>query len=201
QPIPEVDSEPVAYIFKHPAGRLFWALTDESNKGQSDVIPVYAAPQPAPVVQPVMFIDGDISTEDADKLAKVIREFNEEDERPLAKMARIIRENPHPTNECDMPKAQRAPVTIDERAAFNAWNNEDNLPIAGVGAKNAAWLAWQARARLGSPPAPVVPDKMTYQDGVLFVLNNDMSSIERGTVAMRAWNACRAAMLNGGNDE
>ncbi|MBX4774973.1 hypothetical protein JQX69_29415, partial [Klebsiella oxytoca] len=42
QPIPEVDSEPVAYIFKHPAGRLFWALTDESNKGQSDVIPVYA---------------------------------------------------------------------------------------------------------------------------------------------------------------
>ncbi|HFQ8150847.1 TPA: hypothetical protein ACHS84_002376 [Klebsiella aerogenes] len=41
----------------------------------------------------------------------------------------------------------------------------------------------------------LVPDKMTYQDGVLFVLNNDMSSIERGTVAMRAWNACRAAML------
>ncbi|BBR05501.1 hypothetical protein [Klebsiella quasipneumoniae] len=45
-----MDSEPVAYIFKHPAGRLFWALTDESNKGQSDVMPVYAEPQPAPVV-------------------------------------------------------------------------------------------------------------------------------------------------------
>ncbi|EPO7767667.1 hypothetical protein ACUF8H_000275 [Klebsiella aerogenes] len=45
-----MDSEPVAYIFKHPAGRLFWALTDESNKCQSDVMPVYAAPQPAPVV-------------------------------------------------------------------------------------------------------------------------------------------------------
>ncbi|HBQ8589744.1 TPA: hypothetical protein L9A94_002771 [Klebsiella pneumoniae] len=50
QPIPVVDSEPVAYIFKHPAGRLFWALTDESNKGQSDVMPVYATPRPAPVV-------------------------------------------------------------------------------------------------------------------------------------------------------
>ncbi|HDX9105957.1 TPA: DUF551 domain-containing protein [Klebsiella michiganensis] len=61
----------------------------------------------------MMFIDGDISSEDADKLAKVIREFNEEDERPLAKMARIIRENPHPTNECDMPKAQPAPVVPD----------------------------------------------------------------------------------------
>ncbi|EGC11619.1 DUF551 domain-containing protein [Escherichia coli] len=44
-----LEAEPVAYIFKHPAGKLFWALTDESNKEQSDVIPVYAAP-PAPVV-------------------------------------------------------------------------------------------------------------------------------------------------------
>ncbi|EIY2809433.1 DUF551 domain-containing protein [Escherichia coli] len=46
----EADSaEPVAYIFKHPAGKLFWALTDESNKEQADVIPVYAA-APASVV-------------------------------------------------------------------------------------------------------------------------------------------------------
>lgn len=44
----KADSEPVAYIFKHPAGRLFWSLTDESNKGHDDVMPVYAAPQPAP---------------------------------------------------------------------------------------------------------------------------------------------------------
>lgn len=39
-----LDAEPVAYIFKHPAGELFWALTDKSNKGQNDVIPVYAVP-------------------------------------------------------------------------------------------------------------------------------------------------------------
>ncbi|HGT5680285.1 TPA: hypothetical protein ACM38T_003878 [Escherichia coli] len=46
----EADSaEPVAYIFKHPAGKLFWALTDKSNKEQADVIPVYAA-APASVV-------------------------------------------------------------------------------------------------------------------------------------------------------
>ncbi len=44
-----LEAEPVAYIFKHPAGKLFWALTDESNKEQSDVIPVYAA-APASVV-------------------------------------------------------------------------------------------------------------------------------------------------------
>ena len=46
-----LEAEAVAYIFKHPAGRLFWALTDESNKGQSDVMPVYTAP-PAPVSVP-----------------------------------------------------------------------------------------------------------------------------------------------------
>ncbi|ENN5937911.1 DUF551 domain-containing protein [Escherichia coli] len=44
-----LEAEPVAYIFKHPAGKLFWALTDESNKEQTDVIPVYAA-APASVV-------------------------------------------------------------------------------------------------------------------------------------------------------
>ncbi len=44
-----LEAEPVPYIFKHPAGKLFWALTDESNKEQSDVIPVYAA-APASVV-------------------------------------------------------------------------------------------------------------------------------------------------------
>lgn len=44
-----LEAKPVAYIFKHPAGKLFWALTDESNKEQPDVIPVYAD-SPAPVV-------------------------------------------------------------------------------------------------------------------------------------------------------
>ncbi|EJF5651973.1 hypothetical protein M8X13_003999 [Salmonella enterica] len=39
-----LEAEPVAYIFKHPAGELFWALTDKSNKCQNDVIPVYAVP-------------------------------------------------------------------------------------------------------------------------------------------------------------
>lgn len=46
-----LEAEAVAYIFKHPAGRLFWSLTDESNKGQSDVMPVYTA-SPAPVSVP-----------------------------------------------------------------------------------------------------------------------------------------------------
>ncbi|HGV5507462.1 TPA: hypothetical protein ACNDMB_004910 [Shigella boydii] len=43
-----LEAEPIAYIFKHPAGKLFWSLTDESNKEQPDVISVYAA-SPAPI--------------------------------------------------------------------------------------------------------------------------------------------------------
>ncbi|WP_407247555.1 hypothetical protein [Klebsiella oxytoca] len=61
---PALDSEPVAYIFKHPAGRLFWSLTDESNKGHDDVMPVYASPQPAPVVP------DEVTAEDCPALVK-----------------------------------------------------------------------------------------------------------------------------------
>lgn len=84
---------------------------------------------------------------------------------------------------------QPAPVVPDERAAFNAWNNEDNLPIAGVGAKNAAWLAWQARASLcGNSVLDVPPERPADSSS-----GNDVEAwFDEG------WNACRAAMLNGG---
>ncbi|HHT0304342.1 TPA: DUF551 domain-containing protein [Raoultella planticola] len=58
------------------------------------------------------------------------------------------------------------PVVPDERSAFNAWNNEDNLPIAGVGAKNAAWLAWQARAMLQAGNSPAHSGLRPEQIGV-----------------------------------
>ncbi|WP_430537154.1 DUF550 domain-containing protein [Salmonella enterica] len=86
-------------------------------------------------------------------------------------------------------KEQPAPVVPDERAAFNAWNNEDNLPIAGVGAKNAAWLAWQARASLcGNSALNVPPERPADSSN-----GDDVEAwFDEG------WNACRAAMLNGG---
>ncbi|WJN66843.1 hypothetical protein CFHODIGL_00028 [Edwardsiella phage EPP-1] len=88
------------------------------------------------------------------------------------------------------------PAAIDERASFNAWNNEDNLPIAGVGAKNAAWLAWQARSQLASPPspAPMVPYEIPL--GLTSQIINLISSDLRGhNLTQRIWNACRAAMI------
>ncbi|ELO3132952.1 DUF551 domain-containing protein [Escherichia coli] len=62
-----LEAEPVAYIFKHPAGKLFWALTDESHKEQSDVIPVYAAP-PVPVVPAALPENDDEDGHDIDYL-------------------------------------------------------------------------------------------------------------------------------------
>ncbi|EFI3689007.1 DUF551 domain-containing protein [Escherichia coli] len=62
-----LEAEPVAHIFKHPAGKLFWALTDESNKEQADVIPVYAAP-PVPVVPAALPENDDEDGHDIDYL-------------------------------------------------------------------------------------------------------------------------------------
>lgn len=76
------------------------ALLDELEAAEKRIAELEASKG-----KPVMFIDGDISPADADKLAAVIQEFNEETETPAARMARIIRENPHPTNMCDIPAA------------------------------------------------------------------------------------------------
>ncbi|HGW3779120.1 TPA: DUF551 domain-containing protein [Klebsiella pneumoniae] len=111
QSLVAMDSEPVIVVGDDGGDALSYRRLIQSFEPGTKL---YRHAQPAKTVQPVMLIDGDISSEDADKLAKVIREFNEEDERPLAKMARIIRENPHPINECDMPKGQPAPVSLTE---------------------------------------------------------------------------------------
>ncbi|ECJ2546632.1 hypothetical protein FNN75_18005 [Salmonella enterica subsp. arizonae] len=48
------------------------------------------------------------------------------------------------------------------------------------------------------PPAPVVPEKMNFSTACNFVQINGMAKEDRATLAMRAWNACSSAMLNGG---
>ncbi|HCO6713535.1 TPA: DUF551 domain-containing protein [Escherichia coli] len=237
-----LEAEPVAYIFKHPAGKLFWALTDESNKEQPDVIPVYAD-SPAPVVpdnasEPLAYAYKELTPEIMRNHLAVFERYGiaPNDSSTTIQALRIaldgiersdtmlqsgnFRENKNSStnnfreiaetstnypvipsevlsailkvakiradfddfdgdrrgiDDCLDEAEQELIVTInkyasqlavvlvglDERAAFNAWNNEENLPIAGVSAKNAAWLAWQARAELGRSLAvnsPVTPD-------------------------------------------
>ncbi|EAO9292403.1 DUF551 domain-containing protein [Salmonella enterica] len=48
-----------------------------------------------------------------------------------------------------------------------------------------------------APPAPVVPEKMNFSTACNFVQINGMAKEDRATLAMRAWNACRSAMLQG----
>lgn len=48
------------------------------------------------------------------------------------------------------------------------------------------------------PVVPVVPEEMNFSTACNFVQINGMAKEDRATLAMRAWNACRAAMLNGG---
>ncbi|EJF3769180.1 DUF551 domain-containing protein [Escherichia coli] len=214
-----LEAESVAYIFKHPAGKLFWALTDESNKEQPDVIPVYAD-SPASVVPDEIdvndvpravtyfkthrdcYTDGwnacraamlqsgnfrenkNSSTNNFREIAETSTNYPvipSEVLSAILKVAKIRADfddfdgDRRGIGDC-LDEAEQelivtinkyasqlavVPVGLDERAAFNAWNNDENLPIAGVGAKNAAWLAWQARAELGRSLAvnsPVIPD-------------------------------------------
>ncbi len=214
-----LEAEPVAYIFKHPAGKLFWALTDESNKEQPDVIPVYAD-SPAPVVPDEIDVNDvpravtyfkthrDCYADDWNACRAAMLQFGNFRENKnsstnnfreiaetstnypvipsevlsaILKVAKIRADfddfdgDRRGIGDC-LDEAEQelivtinkyasqlavVPVGLDERAAFNAWNNDENLPIAGVSAKNAAWLAWQARAELGRSLAvnsPVIPD-------------------------------------------
>ncbi|ELW9629093.1 hypothetical protein QK923_000954 [Salmonella enterica] len=111
-----LEAEPVAYIFKHPAGELFWSLTDESNKGQNDVMPVYAA-QPVPV-------GNEFIPKNLDKALGVVgvalpeskEEFNFQIERWIQRLIdRVIRY-------ADEFKEQPAPVVPDEMATSDDMN-------------------------------------------------------------------------------
>ena len=86
-----------------------------------------------------------------------------------------------------MLQSGNSPGAPDERAAFNAWNNDVDCPLAGRDAKSAAWLAWQSRAAMlaAAPQSPggepaTVPGKWipvservpTKQDGSVFLTWN-----------------------------
>ncbi|EOF5764025.1 DUF551 domain-containing protein [Salmonella enterica] len=186
-PAPVVDADPVVFTdernLHHIArGRETSLIWGKQNQEVGD-IPLYRHAQPVPV-------DKEFIPKNLDKALGVVgvalpeskEEFNFQIERWIQRLIdRVIRY-------ADEFKEQPVPVVPDERAAFNAWNNEDNLPIAGVGAKNAAWLAWQARASLcGNSALNVPPERPADSSN-----GDDIEAwFDEG------WNACRAAMLQG----
>lgn len=179
-PVVFTDERNLRHIASGRETSLIWG---KQNQEVGD-IPLYRHAQPVPV-------DKEFIPKNLDKALGVVgvalpeskEEFNFQIERWIQRLIdRVIRY-------ADEFKEQPAPVVPDERAAFNAWNNEDNLPIAGVGAKNAAWLAWQARASLcGNSALNVPPERPADSSN-----GDDVEAwFDEG------WNACRAAMLNGG---
>ncbi|EBH3515671.1 DUF550 domain-containing protein [Salmonella enterica subsp. enterica serovar Ituri] len=56
----------------------------------------------------------------------------------------------------------------------------------------------EPRLHIKEQPVPVVPEEMNFSTACNFVQINGMAKEDRATLAMRAWNACRAAMLQGG---
>ncbi|HFQ8316310.1 hypothetical protein ABK733_18395 [Citrobacter freundii] len=120
-------------------------------------------------------IDGDISASDADKLASIIRKW------------------------ADAP----VPASTDEREAFNAWNNDIDCPLAGLTTKQAAWLAWLKRSGTIktfdaiSPPFKVHDEFEVWAkaEGLIHDSYGLRTINSSADVARKAWNACRAAML------
>ncbi|EDU9512233.1 DUF550 domain-containing protein [Salmonella enterica subsp. enterica serovar Ohio] len=183
-----LEAEPVAYIFKHPAGELFWSLTDESNKGQNDVMPVYAAP-PAPERER-------IRREHAEWSYKTFGDVG-----PIGPLKHLSKEaleaaaEPDDLSEwADMQfllwdAQRRAGISDSEITAAMVEKLEIN--------KSRQWSEpkdGEPRLHIKEQPMPVVPDEWTIQDAVKFC--RETGRQDAGS-AMEAWNACRAAMLQG----
>ncbi|EDT1277268.1 DUF550 domain-containing protein [Salmonella enterica] len=176
-----LESEPVAYIFKHPAGELFWSLTDESNKGQNDVMPVYAAP-PAPERE-------HIRREHAEWSYKTFGDVG-----PIGPLKHLSKE---------ALEAAAEPDDLSEWAdmQFLLWDAQRRAGITDKQItramvekleinKSRQWPEpkdGEPRLHIKKHPAPVVPEEITA-DGIIGM--HECGFVE-------GWNACRTAMLNG----
>lgn len=176
-----LESEPVAYIFKHPAGELFCSLTDESNKGQNDVMPVYAAP-PAPERER-------IRREHAEWSYKTFGDVG-----PIGPLKHLSKEalesaaEPDDLSEwADMQfllwdAQRRAGITDKQITRAMVEKLEINKSRQWPEPKDG-----EPRLHIKKHPAPVVPEEITA-DGIIGM--HECGFVE-------GWNACRTAMLNG----
>ncbi|MBC4256655.1 DUF550 domain-containing protein [Klebsiella pneumoniae] len=184
-----MDSEPVAYIFKHPAGRLFWSLTDESNKGHDDVMPVYAAPQPAPERDQVRIAHAEWSQATFGNVGPV------GPLKHLSKEALEAATEPGDLSEwADMQfllwdAQRRAGITDEQITKAMIEKLEVNKQREWPEPKDG-----EPRLHIKEQPAPVVPVVPEEKP-----IPNTLSMYAVDAVAaiaeVKGWNACRAAML------
>ncbi|HIB6209880.1 TPA: DUF551 domain-containing protein [Klebsiella pneumoniae] len=147
---PVADSEPVAWTWHY---REQWHVTNDERRaefvakdGDVAVLPLYRHAQPAPVVQEVDADDNFYSW-----FGREWRENYQHNQYTTAakQMLGVMAESAWKAGRrAAMLQSGNSPVVPDERAAFNAWNNDVDCPLAGRDAKSAAWLAWQSRAAM-----------------------------------------------------
>lgn len=145
-----LEAEAVAYIFKHPAGRLFWSLIDERNKGQGDVMPVYSAPVPTfvpPAIEPdYEVIKGILPTANPDEYACCIAAgWN-------ACRAAMLQGSQPVSNRDELP------VIGWLRSDYNSDDKRDpNAPLFMLGSNDPS-EAWGVKYIPLSGNSPVAPD-------------------------------------------
>ncbi len=91
------------------------------------------------------------------------------------------------------------PVAVpDERAAFNNWNNDTDCPLAGLTVKQATWLGWLKRSGTikAFESATDEFEAWAKAEGLIHDSYGVRTVNTSADVARKAWNACRAAMLN-----
>lgn len=87
-----------------------------------------------------------------------------------------------------------------------AYTDERNLGYIDRG-RETAYLWGKQNSEAGDIPLyrhaqqPVVPEEMNFSAACNFVQINGMAKEDRVTLAMRVWNACRAAMLQAQSDD
>lgn len=212
-------AEPVAYIFRHPAGELFWSLTDESNKGQNDVMPVYAAP-PVPVMPAELHPDtqnlvADFCTVLAEKLYKAqlkygydadwkqdgwhtqcLSHFHQHiakgDPRDVAAYCAFMWYHGWKTESVSGPVVPEGLRLALSNAGIAAPESDEML--AATCEKYIQMLVTWVKDRKPFQPVPVVPEEITDE------------STEQRLMGRRwahsfcaGWNACRAVMLQSKN--
>ncbi|ELU3464248.1 DUF551 domain-containing protein [Escherichia coli] len=149
-----LEADPVAYIFKHPAGKLFWALTDESNKEQADVIPVYAA-APASVVpdnasEPLAYAYKELTPEIMCNQAAESNRGNEWTGNPDIDNAIIMLDRIDTAESCDDERIEAVKAVLRRLAG--------NSPVTPDG-----WISCSERM-----PDKLIPVMVMYEDGEMW---------------------------------
>lgn len=166
-------------LFNDENGETDW-YWDDCDKGffeQYDPFHrriVYAAPVlPKQPVKPVMFIDGDISSDDAEKLAAVIREFGNEP----ASAQPVIPERP------ELRYGNNVLWFLNELAAFDASDiDSDDFDVYGEGRNGMEGCATISITELAADAAkllsaqPVIPEQAKP---VAYTDNRNLKSLQK----------------------